>query len=202
MDRQFPDWEQLYREQAVDSMPWFFEGLDPDLERALRQLNIMRGTALDIGTGPGTQAIALAKQGFRVTATDLSTAAIELAKEQAQGLDIVWRQDDILDSRISGSFEVIVDRGCFHVLPPERRQDYVEVVAGLVEPSGHLLLKCFSHLETREAGPYRFTSDEIKAIFQSHFHLIDAWETQYYGTLDPMPEAVFCILKTQVISSM
>ncbi|MBR8831761.1 MAG: hypothetical protein N5P05_002641 [Chroococcopsis gigantea SAG 12.99] len=64
MNRQFPDPEQLYREQSVDSMPWFYEGLDPDLKRALGMMNITQGVALDIGTGPGTQAIALARQGF------------------------------------------------------------------------------------------------------------------------------------------
>jgi 2-polyprenyl-3-methyl-5-hydroxy-6-metoxy-1,4-benzoquinol methylase len=196
MDRQFPNWEQLYQEQAVESMPWFHEALDPDLERALHQLNITQGTALDIGTGPGTQAIALARLGFRVTATDLSTTAIEKAKEKTQDarLDILWMQDDILNSQLDGQFSVIVDRGCFHVLPPQQRQDYVSVVASLLEPSGYLFLKCFSTQETRESGPYRFTANEIEAIFQSHFHLISSEETQYYGTLDPMPKALFCIL--------
>lgn len=197
MDRQFPDWEQLYQEQAVESMPWFHEALDPDLERALQQLNMTQGTALDIGTGPGTQAIALARLGFRVTATDLSTTAIEKAIEKTQDakLDILWMQDDILNSQLDQRFDVIVDRGCFHVLPPQRRQDYVNVVASLLEPSGYLFLKCFSTRETRESGPYRFTPSDIQEIFQSHFHLISTEETQYYGTLDPMPKALFCIMR-------
>ncbi|GFE71845.1 bifunctional 2-polyprenyl-6-hydroxyphenol methylase/3-demethylubiquinol 3-O-methyltransferase UbiG [Chroococcus sp. FPU101] len=197
MDRQFPDWEQLYQEQAVESMPWFYKALDPDLERALHQLNLTQGTVLDIGTGLGTQAIALAKLGFRVTATDLSTTAIEKAIEKTQDakLGILWMQDDILNSRLDQQFDMIVDRGCFHVLPPQRRQNYVSVVAHLLKPSGYLFLKCFSTLETRESGPYRFTPSDIQEIFQSHFHLLSAEETQYYGTLDPIPKALFCILK-------
>ena len=39
---------------------------------------------LDVGSGPGTQAIALARRGFRVTATDLSVAAVEGARQRAR----------------------------------------------------------------------------------------------------------------------
>jgi len=51
--REFPDWEELYREKNVESMPWFNPDLDPDLDQALTKLNLHAGTALDLGTGPG-----------------------------------------------------------------------------------------------------------------------------------------------------
>jgi 2-polyprenyl-3-methyl-5-hydroxy-6-metoxy-1,4-benzoquinol methylase len=72
------------------------------------------GIALDLGTGPGTQAIHLARRGFAVTATDISEAAIRLASEKAQneGLEITWEQDDILDTRLDRQFDFIFDRGC------------------------------------------------------------------------------------------
>jgi 2-polyprenyl-3-methyl-5-hydroxy-6-metoxy-1,4-benzoquinol methylase len=195
--REFPDWEQLYRDTEVESMPWFNPGLDPDYEKALTQLNIQTGTALDIGTGPGTQAIALRERGFEVTATDLSVTAIEkaAAKAKAKGLTISWQQDDILNSKLEGEFDLVLDRGCFHVLPPEQRQDYVGVVNNLIKPGGYLFLKCFSHLETREGGPYRFTPEEIWEIFSRNFRIVSQETTVYYGTLDPMPRALFSILE-------
>jgi methylase of polypeptide subunit release factors len=70
----------LYREQKVESMPWFNPDLDPDLVLALNRLNLHTGTALDLGTGPGTQAIALAERGFKVTATDISATAVQQAQ--------------------------------------------------------------------------------------------------------------------------
>lgn len=95
LQRQFPDlpdWEKLYQQQQVESMPWYNPILDTDLEQALKKLKLERGTILDIGTGPGTQAIALAQRGFRVTATDISETAIAKAKNQAQakGLNIFF----------------------------------------------------------------------------------------------------------------
>lgn len=144
--REFPNWEALYQENSVETMPWFNPGLDPDVEEALLTLDIGSGTVLDLGTGPGTQAITLAERGFQVTATDLSDTAIRqaAAKAEEKGLDISFRQDDILNSHLDHSFDLILDRGCFHVLPSGSRGDYVRTVANLLKPKKYLLLKCFS----------------------------------------------------------
>jgi 2-polyprenyl-3-methyl-5-hydroxy-6-metoxy-1,4-benzoquinol methylase len=195
--REFPNWEQLYRDKNVESMPWFNPQLDPDLDQALTQLNLHTGTALDLGTGPGTQAMALAERGFKVTATDISDTAVSKALSQAQAkeLDIDFRQDDILNSNLDQEFDFVFDRGCFHVFHPQQRQDYVRVVARLIKPRGYLFLKCFSHLETRDSGPYRFTPEEIKEIFSSRFNVISVAETVYHGTLNPLPQALFSVLE-------
>lgn len=195
--REFPDWEQLYQDKNVESMPWFNPDLDPDLDQTLTKLNLQAVTALDLGTGPGTQAIALAERGFQVTATDLSATATQQALEQAKekGLNISFKQDDILNSNLDQEFDFVFDRGCFHVLPPERRQDYVRVVASLTKPRGYLFLKCFSDLENREEGPYRFRPEQIKEIFSSRFNVCSVQETVYHGTLNPLPKALFCVLK-------
>lgn len=195
--REFPDWEQLYQDKNVESMPWFNPDLDPDLDQALTKLNLHAGTTLDLGTGPGTQAIALAERGFQVTATDLSDTAVQQALDKAKGkgLDISFKQDDILNSNLNQEFDFVFDRGCFHVLPPERRQDYVHVVDRLIKSQGYLFLKCFSHLENSESGPYRFTPEQIKEIFSSRFNVCSVEETVYQGTLNPLPRALFCILK-------
>ena len=50
--------------------------LDDELENALDELGLRGGNALDLSTGPGAQAIQLARRGFTVTATDISQAAI------------------------------------------------------------------------------------------------------------------------------
>ena len=195
--RELPDWKQLYREKEVETMPWFNPNLDPDLDQALTKLNLHTGTLLDLGTGPGTQAMALAKQGFTVTGTDISDAAISRAKGIAQekGLDIDFRQDDILNSNLNQEFDFIFDRGCFHVFQPEQRQDYVRVVSRLMKPKGYLFLKCFSNLETREEEPYRFTAEEIREIFGSEFQVCSIEDTVYQGTLEQFPKALFCILE-------
>lgn len=191
------NWEQLYQEQAVESMPWFHSDLDPDIEKSLTKLNLSTGSVLDIGTGPGTQAIILAERGFQVTATDLSETAVQKAAAKVQGkvLNIEWQQDDILNSKLKGEFDLIIDRGCFHVLPPESRQDYVNVVNNLLKPKAYLLLKSFSYLETREGGPHKFQPNELREIFSTKLKVISVRETVYYGNLDPHPLALFSTIQ-------
>jgi hypothetical protein len=53
---EFPHWEELYQQQEIESMPWFNPELDDDLENARDELELRTGSALDLGTGPGTQA--------------------------------------------------------------------------------------------------------------------------------------------------
>jgi len=196
---EFPLWEELYQEREIESLPWFNPELDDDLENALNGLGLRGGSAVDLGTGPGTQAIHLARRGFDVTATDISEAAIRLASEKAQkqGLEITWEQDDILDTRLDRQFDLIFDRGCFHVLEPERRLDYVRIVSDLLKPGGYLFLKCFSRLQPGEEGPYRFTPEQIRKIFVGRLSVLSIKETVYQGTLDPLPRALFCAMRRE-----
>lgn len=195
--REFPDWEKMYVEQAVETMPWFHPELDSDLERALERLAIDSGSFLDLGTGPGTQAIALAERGFRVTGTDISKTAVRKAAALTaeKGLDLVFKVDDILSTGLKKKFDNIFDRGCFHVLDPEKRGDYVRIAAELLEPGGYLFLKTFSVEELMEGGPYRFTPDDIRDIFSRRFEVVSIEESVFRGTLSEFPKAIFSVLR-------
>jgi methylase of polypeptide subunit release factors len=63
-EKDFPDWNNLYSNQNVETMPWYNENLDSDLEEELERRKILKGKILDLGTGPATQAIQLAKRGL------------------------------------------------------------------------------------------------------------------------------------------
>lgn len=196
-EKNFPKWESLYREADVETMPWFHPSLDPDMETALDTLGVRDGSFLDLGTGPATQAIELARKGFDVTATDISGAAIGRARKVAEelGLPIVFLCDDILASSLKRLFDFVFDRGCFHTLAPENRNAYLRTISRLVKKGGYLFIKCFSHKEPMEDGPYRFYPEEIAKLFSAEFEIVSIEETVYQGTLDPWPKALFCVLR-------
>ena len=79
LSMEFPDWETLYKSQKVETMPWYNQNLDSDLEEELHCRKVTNGKFLDLGTGPATQAIWLSKLGFKVIGSDLSEAAIKRA---------------------------------------------------------------------------------------------------------------------------
>ena len=108
-----PDWDQLYRSQATELMPWYYPELDPDVAEAIAA-HQLGGRALDVGTGPGTQAVALAERGFAATGSDISETAIASARRRAEerGVNARFLVNDVLASKLDERFEVILNRGC------------------------------------------------------------------------------------------
>ncbi len=195
--REFPDWEHKYRTEDAETMPWYHPELDHDLAVSLEEFKIESGSMLDLCTGPGTQAMVLAEMGFEVTGIDISGSAVKYAGEQAKekGLKITFLQDDFLDTKLDKEFDFIFDRGCFHVLHPEEREQYVKKVGALISPSGYLFLKIFSHKEKREEGPYRFKPEEIREIFGTDFNILSIKESEFHGTLEHFPKALYTVMQ-------
>jgi 2-polyprenyl-6-methoxyphenol hydroxylase-like FAD-dependent oxidoreductase/SAM-dependent methyltransferase len=194
---QFPSWEIYYQQHVLEHTPWHYSGLDPDLQEVLTEQGITSGTFLDLGTGSGTQATALARRGFDVIATDVSPTAIHQAAEHAssEGATISFHIDDIVDTRMEQPVDFVLDRGCFHGLAPRQRRAYVRNLAGLVRPRGLLFLKCLSHGEERNLAPHRFSVGEVEELFKGFFELRSARKSVYQGTLNPAPQALFCVLE-------
>jgi 2-polyprenyl-3-methyl-5-hydroxy-6-metoxy-1,4-benzoquinol methylase len=195
--RGFPSWEELYKQDTIEKLPWYWPTLDPDLDAALARRGLTSGRVLDQGTGPGTQAIALAERGFTVTASDVSPAAIGYATRKAseRGVHLEFVRDDVLASRLTGPFDAIFDRGCFHVLAPEERAGYVETMSRLLSPSGWLFVKTFSHHQPGEQGPHRFAPEDLRGLFGGRFDVVEIKDTVYQGQLDPSPKALFATLR-------
>jgi SAM-dependent methyltransferase len=199
-----PDWETLYKTQKVETMPWYNKNFDFDLEKELDERKIIDNTNysktfLDLGTGPATQAIWLAKRGFKVIGSDLSDAAINRAREiYANEENVNFIVDDILNSKFKDSeFDYIFDRGCFHVLLPADRQKYISKIKQILKKDGILFLKCFSDKEPRQEGPYKFSAEQIRDLFGESFRIDSIKETVYQGTLDPFPKALFVVMINQ-----
>ncbi|MFQ5346110.1 MAG: nitroreductase family protein [Mariprofundus sp.] len=193
-------WEARYQETSMERLPWFHAGLDADFEQALAQFQITAGKVLDIGCGPGTQAIALAKRGFSVTASDVSRTAVESSRllAEAENLSIEFHVDDVLDSKLAGSFDVILDRGIFHCFDQQTdQQAYLTTLRRLLKSGGLLLLKCFHKDETREQGPPgRYGEDDIRRFFADGFELLETHATQFSpGPQDEPPKALLCVLQ-------
>ena len=197
MEKDFPDWNNLYNTQNAKTVPWYNENLDLDLAEELERRKISKGRILDLGTGPATQAIQLAKRGLEVTGSDVSEATIRRARElyvhNNKDNEINFTVDNILNSKLKDKmFDYVFDRGCFHVLPIEKRPVYIKEIKRILDDDGMLFLKCFSIKE-----PYKFSETEIKQLFGNEFVIISVKDTVYQGTLDPMPRALFVVVCKQ-----
>jgi len=197
VDEEFSDWETYYKNNEVTKMPWYDKNLDHDLENEIKSRNVSSGKFLDLGTGPGTQAIQLAKQGFDVTATDLSENAILKAKNLSNEVNFV--KDDFMNSTLQDNeFNFIFDRGCFHVFDIPQRATYVKQIKRILNKNGILFLKCMSINEKdlpSDKGPHRLSKQEIRDVFSNDFEIETIRDTFFTGTINPLPKALFAILK-------
>ena len=190
------DWDGVYRRVPASVLPWSCDQLDSDVAEWLGAEKL-GGRALDLGTGAGSQALALASFGCEVTATDLSEAAIGWASSQAArlGIWIDFRVDDVTATRLRGQFDLILDRGCLHSLPRGQHPAYVAAIHKLLAPSGVLLLKCLSETEREVVGPRRFSPAEIRDLLSGRLSVESISRTTFQGPGGSGPEALFCVLR-------
>ncbi|HEY0707345.1 MAG TPA: class I SAM-dependent methyltransferase, partial [Polyangia bacterium] len=100
---------------------------------------------------------------------DVSPNALSRAQARAGALPITWLEDDITASRLGGKFGVVVDRGCLHLVPADRRPSYVANLARLTAPGSTLLLKVDSPLAAVDRHTHRFSDDELQALLSPAF---------------------------------
>jgi SAM-dependent methyltransferase len=112
------------------------------------------GRALDLGCGPGRNAIWLARQGWRVTGVDASRVGLAQAEERARraGVSLELVHADLLTFVPPvGSFDLVVVAN-LHFSPDEREAFFERAVAA-VAPAGHLYV-VGHHLDSLgRAGP-------------------------------------------------
>ena len=170
--RDASEWDELFRTSQDHELAWHREALDDDLAALLEREAAPGRGLLDIGTGLGVAAVAAARLGYRVVATDISATALTRARERAGAASsIVWMCDDIARTRLQGHFEVLLDRGCFHLLAPEQIDGYAHAVAGLAAPGGVLLLKTHALGEADSRGTTPYDALRIERLFGTWFSL-------------------------------
>ncbi|MGH3561192.1 MAG: class I SAM-dependent methyltransferase, partial [Mycobacterium sp.] len=103
-----PDFDDLYRDtRLVDGAPlptpWDIGAPQPVVQQ-LVAYRALRGEVLDPGTGPGHHAIYYASKGYSVTGIDVSSAAVERARRNAEhaGVTVDFR---VADATVLDGFE-------------------------------------------------------------------------------------------------
>jgi len=192
------DWEYTYQSTPLEELGWFYTDLDPDLRSRLELMQEAGPRLLDIGSGHGTQSMALAREGFVVTATDISATAMRKAQERADALDIpvTFMAGDVTRDPLGGPYDVVLDRACLHCLSPREWLAYVEQVAEAVRPSGLFILKCYSiELQLDSEPPHRFTKRELHQLFDSQFDILQIESTVYQYSYQPNPPTYLVVMR-------
>lgn len=116
----------IYEEEY--KIPEYYWGIEPS-KTCYQVLELMPPTKpiklLDIGCGEGKDAVFFARNGYDVTAFDVSDAGIEKTKRLAEqtGVRLSVFKADILDFRLDTSYDVLYSSGVLHYIKPEYRDE-------------------------------------------------------------------------------
>ncbi|BAB05777.1 class I SAM-dependent methyltransferase [Halalkalibacterium halodurans] len=138
-------WDEFYLERERD-VPFFVLAPDEQLVEYVCTGLIESGKVLELGCGPGRNAIYLAENHFEVDVVDLSQKAIDWAMDRAneRKASIRFIRENIFNLNVNkASYDLVYDSGCFHHIPPHRRMDYIHLVTTALKPGGHFGLTCF-----------------------------------------------------------
>lgn len=155
-------WDERYRSSRK-----LWSG-NPNPQLVAEAAGLPPGTALDAGCGEGADAIWLARRGWRVTGTDISSVALERAAARAAEAGqpvsgrLTWRHADLVAASLrrapdapppagppgpaeSAGTGILQDRydlisAQYLHLPPEPRAALIRALAAAVAPGGTLLV--------------------------------------------------------------
>lgn len=161
-------WDERYR-----SAERIWSG-NPNPHLVATATDLAPGSALDVGSGEGADAIWLASKGWRVTGVDVSAVALERAAERAARVGaevadrITWQQADVLSWEPAPLQFDLVSAQFMH-LPNAALEDLHRRLAAAVRRGGTLLVVGHhpSDLETTMGRPNHpelmFTTEQIAA---------------------------------------
>lgn len=126
-DEQFHDWLSRRYDLIVNQKARLAKEI-PDLVRMFKKLNVKN--VLDVGSGTGVHAIALAQEGFEVLGIDRSSGMIDVALEKIKSLpsdvkqrvQLISKEYKSLDTLLGKKFDaaILMGSALAHIEDPQR----------------------------------------------------------------------------------
>lgn len=155
--------------------PWDTGVAPPELRELVEGGSALpAGRALDLGCGTGTNCLYLAAHGWQATGVDYMPRAVNAARRKAGGAaaGVNFVQGDVTRLRelgVDGPFDLLLDLGCFHSIPDDRRDAYVAEATRVAAPGAAFLLFAFA-----SGGAAQAPREEVEQRFGGAFKLLEA----------------------------
>lgn len=172
---------------TAGNTPWDTRQTPPEVQRFWMSRRLpRRGLALDLGCGPGTNVLYLARLGLYAIGVDYviqplltaqrRIAAVAAAGEAGLAARCRFLLGDVTRLPFAGlDAQYILDVGCLHGLPLEARPGYVQGVVANLAPGGYYHLYAFDRVPPPEDDPERvrgMLETEVADSFAPHLRVV------------------------------
>lgn len=136
------------------------------------QLMGLRGVrrALDLGGGPGTYAIEMAKRGIEVTIFDLPETveiARDIIKKEASAKDLIdFRIGDVLKDDIGSDYDLIFISQLLHAFSDEENRRIIKKSAEALNKKGRIVVQEF-YIDNSHTNPTRSAIFAVNMLVQT-----------------------------------
>jgi len=132
---------------------------------------------LDIGCGEGKDAVFFARNGYDVTAFDITDAGIEKTRRLAEktGVQLNVFKADILDFRLDSHFDVLYSSGVLHYMKPALRDEIFDNYKRFTNENGLHAFNVFVHKPfiapppEKETNAHKWRSGELVGHYHDWF---------------------------------
>ncbi|ANY72569.1 XRE family transcriptional regulator [Paenibacillus ihbetae] len=165
-DKRITIYEEEYKTQD------YYWGTEPN-DACYQVLQLMPPTKrlklLDIGCGEGKDAVFFARNGYEVSAFDVSDAGIEKTRSLAEktGVHVHVFKADILDFRLDTHYDIIFSSGVLHYIKPEYRKEIFDNYKQFTNENGIHVFNVFVNKPfiapppEKEPNAYKWHSGEL-----------------------------------------
>lgn len=177
------DWEAAYQGRPPDAgvnvsfdTPPFDIGEPQPVVVALADSGALGGEVLDIGCGPGNNAVFLVECGYRVTGIDWARAALRIARQRAQehGVAVEFVHADATTLQgVPQRFNAVLDSALYICLSDAQRSAYAAALHRVTMPGAQLHLFCLADTDSPGIGQHQMavSRDNLREHLATHWDI-------------------------------
>lgn len=158
--RRITYYEERYR---TDEYYWGIKPSDMCFEVMKLKPPVKPLSVLDIGCGEGKDAVFFARNGYNVTAFDITESGLEKAKRLADGcgVNVNLFRANVLDFRLDNDFDIIFCSGVLNYVPEKLRAEITDNYKAHTADGGINAMNVFVQKPFIETAPDKESSSTI-----------------------------------------